>query len=454
VDNPSARQVWEQALEKLRPELGEEAMEMWLKPATPGELKDGRFQLLVPNRFFLDKIASQFQPAIEGALRQVAGQSLVLDCVTQAPGDAPPRPAPRSTPAADYSSSEPELPISDLNPRYAFASFVVGPSNRFAHATAEAISKSPGRQFNPLFLYGGVGLGKTHLLHAIGHGILKDHPKARVLYTTAETFVNEYIDSLRYDKPDAFRSKFRNLDCLLLDDVQFLIGKGRSEEEFFHTFNSLFDLRKQIVISSDRAPRDMSPQEQRLVSRLEWGVVADIKPPDYETRLAILRKKDEEDQLGVPGDVLDFIAKGIKSNIRQLEGSVTRVSAYSRVLKAPLTIDLVKEILKDALSSEQDVAPVRVETVQKVVAEKYSLKVSDLKGHQRTDTIAFPRQLAMYLACELTALSTTEIGKAFSKDHTTVIHGRNKIKDMIARDPFFLETVNKLAELVKSVDNQ
>ncbi|MFH1725415.1 MAG: chromosomal replication initiator protein DnaA, partial [Elusimicrobiota bacterium] len=383
-------------MEGLRATLGDEAVDLWLTPAKPGEIKDNRFHLLVPNRFFSAKIRDQFQPMIEGLLKDATGQDLSLDFEVEPRMEPPARPARRGSEQVADPAPQTELPMSDLNPRYTFETFVRGPSNRFACATAEAITKNPGRQYNPFFIYGTVGLGKTHLLHAIGHGAKKEHPRARVLYTTAERFVNEYIDSLRYDKPDAFRSKFRNLDCLLLDDVQFLIAKGRSEEEFFHTFNTLFDSRKAIVMSSDRPPEEMSPHEQRLISRFKWGVVADIKPPDYEMRVAILKRKAEEEDLQVPDDVLQFIARVVKSNIRELEGALTRTAAYRKELNAPLTVDLAKEILKDVLPSEQE-EPVRLETIQKTVAEKYSLSVKELKSKQRTDAIAFPRQLAMYL---------------------------------------------------------
>jgi len=445
-------QVWSQALERLRPEVGGDALELWLKPIKPGQLQDGVLDLAVPNKFFSEKIEAQFQARIQAVLREITGENLALRLqVAAAPGaqsrppetTGGPRPAP------------PDFPVTDLNPRYTFSTFIVGTSNRFAHATAEAIVRNPGHRFNPFFLYGGVGLGKTHLLHAIGNNQRKEAPRTRVLYTTAERFVNEYIDSLRYDKPDAFRSKFRNLDCLLIDDIQFLIAKGRSEEEFFHTFNSLFDSRKQIVISSDRAPQEMAPQEQRLISRFLSGVVADIKPPDFETRMAILRRKAEEESLRVPDDVVEFISKAVKTSIRELEGALTRVAAYGVVVGTPLTVDLAKEILKDILSGDVDSPIVRIETIQDIVASKYSLSLADLKSAQRTAAIAFPRQLAMYLACQLTSLSTPEIGRAFGgKDHTTVIHARDKLRQMVERDPFFLEQVNKIINQIRAVDNQ
>jgi chromosomal replication initiator protein len=258
---------------------------------------------------------------------------------------------------------------------------------------------------------------------------------------------------LRYDKPDAFRSKYRNLDCLLIDDIQFIIAKGRSEEEFFYTFNALFDSRKQIVISSDRAPKEMAPSEQRLISRFEWGVVADIKPPDVETRIAILKKKAETEQLFIPDDVILFIASAIKTNIRELEGSLIRLSAFAALTGSPLTVDTAKDILKDSISSEY-AAPVRLETIQKIVCQKYSTDMKTMRSRSRTNDVAFPRQLAMYLACTLTDLSTTDIGTAFGgRDHTTVIHARDKISGILEKDPFFLESVNKMKDEIKVVEN-
>jgi len=348
-----------------------------------------------------------------------------------------------------------EFTLSELNPRYTFSTFVVGASNRLAHATAEAVAKKPGQQYNPFFIYGGAGLGKTHLMQAIGHRMRQIHAHARVLYTTSEQFVNEYIDSVKNGTPEVFRGKYRKLDCILIDDVQWLIGtgKGKSEEEFFYTFNTLFDLHKQIVITSDRAPKEMAPAEQRLISRLMWGQVVDIKPPDLETRIAILRKKAESEHLSIPQDVILYIASSIKSNIRELEGALIRLGAFSSLTGNALTVETGKEILKDSISAE-DMPAVRMEIIQQEVAQKYSLDIKDLKSKSRRSEVAFPRQLAMYLSCTMTDLSTTDIGKAFGgRDHTTVIHARDKIKRMLDIDPFFVENVNKLIEKIRAVNS-
>ena len=449
MNNWQPADLWQQTITRLKPDIGDDNVELWLKPVEPLLLDDHTMRVRVPNKFFTEWIKDHYQRQIETCFKSLAGSPIRLEYTVAR--DVQPLLPPVDSPALGQPQSE--FAFSELNPRYTFSTFIIGASNRFAHATAEAIGKNPGKQFNPFFIYGGVGLGKTHLMHAIGHAVRKEHTRARVLYTTSEQFVNEYINQMRDGKPDAFRQKFRNLDCLLIDDIQFLIAKERSEEEFFHTFNSLFDSRKQIVISSDRAPKEMAPSEQRLISRFEWGVVADIKPPDLETRIAILRKKADAEQLFVPDDVILFVASAIKTNIRELEGSLTRLGAYSMLTGSHLTVDTAKEILKDSIISDNS-SPVRIETIQKSVANKYSLDVKVLKSRSRTNEVALPRQLAMYLACSLTELSTTDIGTAFGgRDHTTVIHARDKISGMLEKDPFFVEMVNKLTEQIKAVDN-
>jgi len=449
VNNLNASELWKEVIDSLRGDIGEDDIDLWLKPVKAVSIEKHQLLIKVPNKFFTECIKGNYQHLIEAKLKDITGKSIGLDYDVQ-------KNLSNILPTADpieEATSQTQFPISELNPRYTFSSFVVGPSSRFAHATAEAVAKNPGRQFNPFFIYGGVGLGKTHLMHAIGDSLRKNHPNARVLYTTSEQFVNEYIESLQYNKPDSFRGKYRHLDCLLIDDIQFLIGKGRSEEEFFYTFNSLFDSRKQIVIASDRAPREMAPSEQRLISRLEWGVVSDIKPPDLETRIAILRKKAESEKLFVPDDIILFVATVIKANIRALEGALIRVSAFSSLTGNPLTVDTAKELLKDSIGVDST-PMVRLETIQREVCDKYAVDLKILKSRSRTNEIAFPRQLAMYLTCTLTDLSTTDIGKAFGgRDHTTVIHAREKIKKLLGKDPFFVENVNKLIERIRSVEN-
>jgi chromosomal replication initiator protein len=443
-----AAELWTQAVERLRAEIGDENADLWLKPAEAVSLDGGVLTLKVPNKFFSDGIKDRYQKKLLSAFRDVAGAEVGLDFRVERdltrvlpPSD----PVPEASPQSDFA-------LSDLNPRYTFENFVIGESNRLARATAESIAKSPGTQYNPYVIYGGVGLGKTHLMHAIGNAMRRQHPKARVLYTTSEQFVNEYITSVQNNALEAFRARYRSLDCLLIDDIQFLIAKERSEQEFFHTFNSLFDSRKQIVVSSDRSPKEMTPLEQRLISRLEWGFIADIKAPDLETRIAILRKKAALEGFSVPDDVVFFVASSVKTNVRSLEGSLIRLKAFQSMTGAPLTVDDARDILKDAITSD-DSNPVRVETIQRVVALKYSVDVKDLKGHQRTASIAMPRQVAMYLACVMTELSSTDIGRAFGgKDHSTVLHARKKIEKKIEEDPFFLELINRLQAEIKTAE--
>ena len=447
MNSQDIKTLWSQSVERLRSAIGEDA-DLWLRPVEAVRIENQVLHLKVPNKFFSDGIKDRYQKRLIAIFKELTGLDIGIDYDISV--DLKNR-LPATDPISDPGPQS-DFPLSELNPRYTFASFVVGASNRLAHATAESIAKNPGIQYNPFFLYGGVGLGKTHLLHAIGNAMRKQHSRARVLYTTAEQFVNEYINSIHHNKPVEFRTKYRNLDCLLIDDIQFLIGKDRSEQEFFHTYNALFDSRKQIIISSDRAPKEMSPLEHRLISRFEWGAVADITPPDLETRIAILRKKAEAEQFYVPDDVILFVASVVKTNIRALEGSLIRLKAFSSMTGSSLTVDDAKDILKDSLSHES-ASPVRIETIQRLVAHKYSLDVKDLKGQQRTASIALPRQLAMYLACVMTELSSTDIGRAFGgRDHTTVLHARKKVQKMLDEDPFFLEMINKLQSDIKAVE--
>jgi len=448
VENIDSNTLWSQAVERLRSEIGDEDAELWLRPIEALRIEDQVLHLKVPNKYFSDGIRDRYQKRLTAIFKDITGLDIGIDYeISMDLRNRLPTTDPISEP-----SPQSDFSFREFNPRYTFASFVVGKSNRLAYATAEAIAKNPGTQFNPFFLYGGVGLGKTHLLHAIGNAMRQSFPKTRVLYTTAEEFVNEYINSIHHKSTDDFRGKYRNLDCLLIDDLQFLIAKEQSEQEFFHTFNSLFDSRRQIVITSDRVPKEMTPYERRLVSRLEWGQVADITAPDLETRIAILRKKSEMERFYVPNEVILFVASTVKTNIRLLEGSLIRLKAFASMTGSSLTVDDAKEILKDSLPHDVS-APVHIETIQRLVAHKYSLDVKDLKGQQRTAQIALPRQLAMYFACVMTELSSTDIGRAFGgRDHTTVLHARKKIQKMLEDDPFFLELVNKLRSDIQAVE--
>lgn len=445
-------EIWKKVVDNLRNQMAPETFNLWIQPVKPVSANNAIFTLQVPNKYFSDWLTQHQKSNIEKIIASETHQELKLHfeeiqdltSILKKVEDI----------QEPLSASQPlkVMPEEQFNPKYTFDHFVVGASNRFAHASCEAVAKDPGRQFNPLFIYGGVGLGKTHLLHAIGNHIRKNNPSLRVLYVTSEKFINEFIDSLRFEKPASFRNKYRNLDCLLIDDIQFLVGRQSSQEEFFYTFNTLYDSRKQLVITSDRPPKELPTLEPRLISRFEWGVIADIQPPDLETRIAILRKKAEEEKLYIPDDVILYIATQIKSNIRELEGSLLRIAAFSAFTGTPLTVDSVQKILKDVVRPPEDAAPITIERIQAVVATHFNLDVKDLKSKRRTDAVAFPRQIAMYLARTLTdEFSTTEIGEAFGgKDHTTVMHACNKIKARMSTDPYFVAKINQISQEIRS----
>lgn len=442
--------LWEDVLSALKPQMNDESYELWLKPVKPVSLETGNLVVQVPNPFFSDWMRDHYQAQIEKLLQERVGEPVLLSFQVLQRSESP-APLPPPSPAVVSPTHESAHLDTHLNPRYTFDTFVVGHSNRFAQAASQAVAKDPGKAYNPLFLYGGVGLGKTHLMHGIGHHMCKSNPRARVLYTTSEKFINEFIDSLRFEKMAQFRQKYRNLDCLLIDDIQFLVDKESSQEEFFYTFNTLYDSRKQIVISSDRPPKEIPTLQERLITRFEWGVVADIQAPDLETRIAILRAKAEAEHLYVPDDVILFLASHVRSNIRELEGSLIRVVAHASLTAIPLTVDSANETLRDLIAKEESSKPVSLEKIQEVVARHYHVDIQDMKSRRRTDAIAFPRQIAMYLVRELTDLSTTHIGDAFGgKDHTTVMHATNKIKARLEADPFFAALINKITQEIRS----
>jgi len=444
--------LWDDVLSALKSQMNDESFELWLRPVKPASFETGRFVIQVPNPFFSDWMRDHYQAQIEKLLQERLGEPVTLAYQSLHSASEPPAPLRYpAPPMAAPSVPDPVTPDNYLNSRYTFDTFVVGHANRFAQAASQAVAKGPGKTYNPLFLYGGVGLGKTHLMHAIGHHMCKANPRCRVLYTTSEKFINEFIDSLRFEKMAQFRHKYRSLDCLLIDDIQFLVDKESSQEEFFYTFNTLYDSRKQIIISSDRPPKEIPTLQERLITRFEWGVVADIQAPDLETRIAILRAKAEADHLYVPDDVILFLASQVRSNIRELEGSLIRVVAHASLTAVPLTVDSARETLRDLIAKEEASTPVSLEKIQDIVARHYHMDVQDMKSRRRTDAIAFPRQIAMYLARELTDLSTTHIGDAFGgKDHTTVMHATNKIKARLESDPFFSALINKISQEIRS----
>ena len=444
----SHNDLWNKISLILKSGMPSETFDLGLKPVKSISFANSTLSIEVPNRFFRDWIEEHARATMDTVLRQFSGNDVHLEVLIA--HDSGPS-LKTSIPSEPAPSPEPLFTTAQFNPKYTFETFIQGEANRFAKAAAEGISKEPGIRFNPLFLYGGVGLGKTHLMHAIGHAIRINNPLSQILYISSEKFINEFIDSIRFERPADFRNKYRNLDCLLIDDIQFLMGKGRSEEEFFYTFNTLFDSRKQIVISSDRAPKEMGALQDRLISRFEWGVVADIQPPDLETRIAILRKKSEGEEIHVPDDVILFVASQIRSNIRELEGSLTRIVAFSSLTGTPLTVDSARATLKDILKQEDNRQPITIDTIQEVVAKHFNLDLKEIKSKKRTDAIAWPRQIAMYLARTITDLSTTEIGQAFGgKDHTTVLHACDKVRSKLAESPFISTLVNKISQEINN----
>ncbi len=347
-------------------------------------------------------------------------------------------------------NSDNDFVSTPLNPKYTFDTFVIGNSNRFAHAASLAVAEAPAKAYNPLFIYGGVGLGKTHLMHAIGHFILGNNPDAKVLYVSSEKFTNELINSIRDDRNVQFRNKYRNIDVLLIDDIQFIAGKERTQEEFFHTFNALHEASKQIIISSDRPPKEIPTLEERLRSRFEWGLITDIQPPDLETRIAILRKKAKMENLEIPNEVMAYIAKKIKTNIRELEGALIRIMAYSSLTNKEINVELAKEALKDILPESKS-KKIDIPLIQKIVGEFYNLSIEDFKSKKRTRAVAYPRQIAMYLSRELTEHSLPKIGEEFGgRDHTTVLHAYDKILKDIETKPSFKKRINEIINKIKN----
>jgi len=447
---PTLQELWETILHEVKQEMREESFELWFRPLKPISLENNILTLQCPNKFFSDWVKTNYGKKIETLFGQKLGGEIKLNYLTLE--SLTPEKEKKEEEIVILTQKEEVLPpANEFDPRYTFENFIVGPTNRFAQAAAYRVANEPGKAFNPLFIYGGVGLGKTHLLHAIGHQTREAYPQIKIVYVTSEKFINEFIDSLRYERLNDFRNKYRGPDCLLIDDIQFLIGKQRSEEEFFYTFNALYDSRRQIVVTSDRPPQEIPALQERLISRFEWGVVADIKPPDLETRIAILRKKAEKEKLYVPDDVIAFIAEQIQTNIRQLEGALIRVVAFASLLGTEISIDKAKEVLRDIIVKKEVTQPITIEKIQKVVAKHFHLHSKEMVSKKRTDAVAFPRQIAMYLARTLTEQSTTEIGEAFGgRDHTTVMHACEKVKAKVSSDPYFSAFINKILEEIKS----
>lgn len=437
-------ELWLSSLDIIKTELTEVSFNTWLKTIEPMSINDNRIMLGAPNEFTKSILEARYLTLIQNAVNQVSNKKYDISFLI---------------PGEEVNSASKEITEkvkdntmvlkSQLNPKYVFDTFVIGNSNRFAHAASLAVAEAPAMAYNPLFIYGGVGLGKTHLMHAIGHYILSQNPKANVEYVSSEKFTNELINSIRDDRNVEFRNKYRNVDVLLIDDIQFIAGKERTQEEFFHTFNALHDANKQIIISSDRTPKEIPTLEDRLRSRFEWGLIADIQAPDLETRIAILRKKAQMENIDVDNDVMVYIATKIKSNIRELEGALIRIVAYSSLTNRDVTIDLAEEALKDILSSTRP-QEVNVDYIKEVVSKNLGIKMEDFNSKKRTRTISYPRQIAMYLCRELTELSLPKIGEEFGgRDHTTVIHAYEKIALEVESDLYLRKKIDKLIKEIK-----
>jgi chromosomal replication initiator protein len=416
-----SQSYWSLLQRQLQQQLDPEEFATWFRPLKVGGEDGERLVLLAPNSRFLHTLEESYRPAVDRAVAGLAGGGFeVLFSLED----------------AVVASDEPPIAPSHFNPKYLFAYFVEGKSNEFALAAARRVAENPSLSYNPLFLYGGVGLGKTHLLHAIGHEIQRSRPQLRVLYLSAEQFTNELINSIRFDRMPAFRERYRTIDVLMIDDVQFIASKERTQEEFFHTFNTLYTSQKQIIISSDAPPRNIPTLEERLRSRFEWGLIADIQPPDLETKMAILQRKAALEGPQLPDEVAEFIAQQVKSNIRELEGHLNRVLAYASLTGKPLSLALARETLKDILP-EEGKKPAAAEIV-KFVARHYDLKVSEIKSKSNSRQIVIPRQVAMYLCKRLTELSYPEIGKLFNdKHHSTVMYSVEMVDKKREADPDF-----------------
>jgi chromosomal replication initiator protein len=454
--------VWDSVLSAIEKRVNHESFTTWFKPITFLGREGVTIHLAAPDRVFEDWILNNYRDVVDESLEEadLSGCSINFEVMQESSNR-------RETPAkSEFSSpasaavhqphvaqstmtvarpADTEIFNLPLNQKYTFETFVVGSCNQFAHAASLAVADSPSKTYNPLYIYGGVGLGKTHLMCAIGHRVKESNRHLKLVYISAEKFMNELINAIRYDQTMAFREKYRSIDVLLIDDIQFIAGKERTQEEFFHTFNALYDGQKQIVISSDCPPREIPTLEERLHSRFEWGLIADIQPPDLETKVAILRKKAETEKIGLPDNVALFIASKIKSNIRELEGSLVRLTALSSLKGEPFNLALAQEALKNIVEDEE--RAITIETIQKVVADFYNLKVADLKSKSNSRNIAVPRQIAMYLCKTLTKASLPEIGREFGgKHHTTVLHSVNKINELYDQRGHFHRIINSLID--------
>ncbi|HSB45363.1 MAG TPA: chromosomal replication initiator protein DnaA [Nitrospira sp.] len=443
----TAATVWQEALAYIQGKVPKQVYDTWFTPVRLERIEDSTAQIGVPNKFFGEWLGQHYKPLLEEAVSTArgGGETAVSFVVFNRHPSSQTDPATLVQAVKTATATKPRRGI-QLNPKYTFKNFVVGAGNQFAHAACMAVAEQPAKAYNPLFIYGGVGLGKTHLLNAIANHVA-ERTDLRIAYLTTEQFTNEVINSIRYDKMMDLRKRYRHIDMLMIDDIQFLAGKERTQEEFFHTFNALYEAHKQIVLSSDRFPKDMPDIEERLRSRFEWGLIADLQPPDVETRIAILRKKSEDEGVTLPEDVIQFLSTTMKSNIRELEGSLVRLGAYASLTGQTITLDMAKNVLRDLIGDKKKV--VSMEDIQEIVGTWFHVKIADLKSRRRSKTLVHPRQIAMYLCRELTDASYPEIGRLFGgKDHTTIIHACRQITKARENDSALHATLDGLKEKI------
>mgnify|MGYP006423356983 CR=1 FL=1 len=459
--------IWKKTLENIKEKITNPSFNTWFSETKAVmTTTENQLVLQVPNNFIQEWIESQYTDLIEEILEDLTGNQWTLLLLTpkevkkfkenkENNNENLDNEEDKKLEVVEETTEEDimgsELKQDGFNPKYTFETFVVGNSNRFAHAASLAVAEAPAKAYNPLFIYGDVGLGKTHLMQAIAHFILKNNPDYKVVYVSSETFTNELINSIKDDSTVDFRDKYRNIDILLVDDIQFLAGKERTQEEFFHTFNTLHESNRQLIISSDRPPKEIPTLEERLRSRFEWGLITDIQKPDLETRIAILRKKADIENLTIPNEVVIYIANKIQSNIRELEGALVKVIAYSSLVDREIDVDLAREALKDLVNKKKNESiEVNIERIKKIIVDDYNLRMEDMQSKKRTQNIAFPRQIAMYLSRELTDFSLPHIGNEFGgRDHTTVIHAHNKIQEKIENEDDFSNKIERLTDTIK-----
>jgi chromosomal replication initiator protein len=438
--------LWDKILQHTERRVNPHSFATWFRPTRFERLDGDRLTVRVPSRLFCKRLTETYGQLLQAVLTEIGKPQVQFDyvCAEAEPVAA----ASPNVPVSSQTRLDFDAVAHQLNPRYTFDSFIVGASNQFAHAAAVAVAEQPSKSYNPLFLYGGVGLGKTHLMQAIGHSLKRRNPAMRLTYISAEKFTNEVISSIRFERMAAFRDRFRNMDVLMVDDIQFIATRERTQEEFFHTFNALYDQQKQIVISSDCPPKEISSIEERLRSRFEWGLIADIQPPDLETKIAILQKKAESERVQVPDDVAEYIARAIKSNIRELEGALIRLMAYASLTGADLNLATAQQVLKNIIETQEK--KVTIEQIQKRVGEVFGLRAQDLKMRSNSKVIAYPRQVAMFIVKQLTSASLPEIGRQFGgKHHTTVLHSINKIEELRRSDKDLNRTITRLMDALQ-----